>query len=307
MDISHKLVVKDNALIDASFNLSLVEQRIMLMAIVSSREVINLSESTPIEIRVSDYIDQFKASGNNIYKIIKDAAITLKRREFSYLDRYKGLDGYSTVNWVNKATYLPNEGMIVLYFSKEVVELTSMLSEQFTRYYLHQVSKFKSKYSIRLYEILVKWISIGKTPKYETANLRSKLGVDDNEYTTMSNFKKNVLNKALDEINIHSNLTVTCEQYKNGRIVSGFQFFFNVKNSELFHLKPNDDIRELTEKQIILFAKKLAYDQTFASQYAEPGEEYSNLEQRLRKKLCDYTFLQENIDHLQRLGLQNKS
>lgn len=307
MDISHKLVVKDNALIDASFNLSLVEQRIMLMAIVSSREVVNLSESTPIEIRVSDYIDQFKASGNNIYKIIKDAAITLKRREFSYLDRYKGLDGYSTVNWVNKATYLPNEGMIVLYFSKEVVELTSMLSEQFTRYYLHQVSKFKSKYSIRLYEILVKWISIGKTPKYETANLRSKLGVDDNEYTTMSNFKKNVLNKALDEINTHSNLTVTCEQYKNGRIVSGFQFFFNVKNSELFHLKPNDDIRELTEKQIILFAKKLAYDQTFASQYAEPGEEYSNLEQRLRKKLCDYTFLQENIDHLQRLGLQNKS
>lgn len=307
MDISHKLVVKDNALIDASFNLSLVEQRIMLMAIVSSREVINLSESTPIEIRVSDYIDQFKASGNNIYKIIKDAAITLKRREFSYLDRYKGLDGYSTVNWVNKATYLPNEGMIVLYFSKEVVELTSMLSEQFTRYYLHQVSKFKSKYSIRLYEILVKWISIGKTPKYETANLRSKLGVDDNEYTTMSNFKKNVLNKALDEINIHSNLTVTCEQYKNGRIVSGFQFFFNVKNSEIFHLKQNDDIRELTEKQIILFAKKLAYDQTFASQYAEPGEEYSNLEQRLRKKLCDYTFLQENIDHLQRLGLQNKS
>lgn len=303
MDISHKLVVKDNALIDASFNLSLVEQRIMLMAIVSSREVINLSESTPIEIRVSDYIDQFKASGNNIYKIIKDAAITLKRREFSYLDRYKGLDGYSTVNWVNKATYLPNEGMIVLYFSKEVVELTSMLSEQFTRYYLHQVSKFKSKYSIRLYEILVKWISIGKTPKYETANLRSKLGVDDNEYTTMSNFKKNVLNKALDEINIHSNLTVTCEQYKNGRIVSGFQFFFNVKNSEIFHLKQNDDIRELTEKQIILFAKKLAYDQTFASQYAEPGEEYSNLEQRLRKKLCDYTFLRENIDHLQRLGL----
>lgn len=81
------------------------------------------------------------------------------------MDRYKGLDGYSIVNWVNKATYLPNESMVVFYFSKVVVELTNSLSEKFTRYYLHQVSKFKNKYSILLYEILVKWISFGKKIK----------------------------------------------------------------------------------------------------------------------------------------------
>lgn len=305
MSVNQKLVVKDNALIDASFNLSLVEQRIMLMAIVSGRDMSDLTENTPIEIKVSDYIEQFKANGNNVYKIIKDATITLKRREFSYLDRYKGLDGYSTVNWVNKATYLPKEGMVVLYFSKEVVELTNMLSEQFTRYYLHQVSKFKSKYSIRLYEILVKWISIGKTEKYETAKLRSKLGVVEDEYTTMSNFKTNVLNKALKEINDHSNLNVKCEQYKNGRIVAGFQFFFKLKEAEKLILDAKKEIK-LSEKQILFFAKKLAYDPQFSSQYAELGEEYSDLEKRLIEKLTDHSFLQKHSDDLMRVGFNFK-
>lgn len=305
MSINHRLVVKDNALIDASFNLSLVEQRIMLMAIVYSRDMSNLTIDTPIEIKVSDYVDQFKANGNNVYKIIKDATVTLKRREFSYLDRYKGLDGYSTVNWVNKVTYLPNEGMIVLYFSKEVVELTNMLSEQFTRYYLHQVSKFKSKYSIRLYEILVKWISIGKTEKYEIANLRSKLGVSEDEYTTMSNFKTNVLNKALKEINDHSNLNVKCEQYKNGRTVAGFQFFFKLKDSEKLVI---DNIKKikLTEKQIQFFANKLAHDDAFASKYAEVGEEYLDLEKRLIKSLSDSEFIKKYSKDLERVGFNVK-
>ena len=303
MNINHRLVVKDNALIDASFNLSLVEQRIMLMAIVHGRDITNLTTDTPIEIKVSDYIEQFKANGNNVYKIIKDATVTLKRREFSYLDRYKGLDGYSTVNWVNKATYLPNEGMVVLYFSKEVVELTNMLSEQFTRYYLHQVSKFKSKYSIRLYEILVKWISVGKTEKYETASLRSKLGVGEDEYTTMSNFKTNVLNKALKEINDHSNLNVKCEQYKNGRVVAGFQFFFKLKESEKLVIDSGKKVK-LTEKQILFFANKLAYDDAFASKHAEVGEEYSDLEKRLTEKLADSDFIEKHSKDLERVGFK---
>jgi hypothetical protein len=40
MTNNNKLVVKDNALIDASFNLSLIEQRIMLLAIVGARSLL---------------------------------------------------------------------------------------------------------------------------------------------------------------------------------------------------------------------------------------------------------------------------
>ena len=50
MKTKSKLVVKDNALIDASFNLTLVEQRLMLLAIVEARELNQLLTTTPIEI-----------------------------------------------------------------------------------------------------------------------------------------------------------------------------------------------------------------------------------------------------------------
>ncbi|WP_180044618.1 replication initiation protein RepM, partial [Acinetobacter sp. YH16039] len=224
MNNSNKLVVKDNALIDASFNLSLVEQRIMLLAIVEAREVSKLTPNTAIEVLVSNYVQQFKADSNNIYGAIKEAARTLKRREFSYLDRYKGQPAYTTANWVNKVTYVDNNGMVVLYFSEEVISLISRLEEQFTKYHLEQVSSFKSKYSTRLYELIVKWLSTGKTEKYEIEDLRSKLGLGVNEYSTMSNFKINVLDKALGEINQHSDLTVSYEQFKQGRAISAVQF-----------------------------------------------------------------------------------
>ena len=53
-----RLVVKDNALIDASFNLSLVEQRLMLLAIVEAREIQDLTPDTPIEVKATAYREQ---------------------------------------------------------------------------------------------------------------------------------------------------------------------------------------------------------------------------------------------------------
>lgn len=232
MTNSNRLVVKDNALIDASFNLSLVEQRLMLLAIVEAREIQNLSPNTAIEISVSSYTQQFKADSNNIYSAIKEAARTLKRREFSYLDRYKGQPAYSTANWVNKITYVDNSGFVVLYLSEEVISLISRLEEQFTKYHLEQVSSFKSKYSTRLYELIIKWLSTGLTEKYEINDLRNKLGLAVNEYSTMSNFKTNVLDKALSEINKHTDINVNYEQFKQGRTIKAVQFKFEHKQQK---------------------------------------------------------------------------
>lgn len=264
MTHSNRLVVKDNALIDASFNLSLIEQRIMLLAIVEAREIGDLSPKTAIEISVSSYTQQFKADSNNIYSAIKEAARTLKRREFSYLDRYKGQPAYSTANWVNKITYVDNSGIVVLYLSEEVISLISRLEEQFTKYHLEQVSSFKSKYSTRLYELIIKWLSTGITEKYEINDLRNKLGLAVNEYSTMSNFKINVLDKALSEINAHTDIIVKYEQFKQGRTIKAVQFKFEHKEKPKSALIKNQNSMEmlckLTESQIGKYSMILAKD-----------------------------------------------
>ena len=304
MTNTNKLVVKDNALIDASFNLSLIEQRIMLLAIVEARESNNLSTDTPIEVSVSDYIHQFKVDSNNAYALLKDASKTLKRREFSYLDRYKGIEALSTANWVNKVTYVDKSGLIVLYLSHEVISLISKLSEQFTKYYIEQVSDFKSKYSIRLYELIIKWLSVAKTEKYSINDLRSKLGLGVEEYSTMSNFKSNVLDKAINEINKHTDITVDYQQFKKGRVITDIQF--SIKSKARPSKQTNtikQSFYQMNDAQINLFGNQLSRLHEL-SHLANQGESYEELAIKIKDMLRDPIQQKQLLPHLKNLGFK---
>jgi len=306
---SNKLVVKDNALIDASFNLSLIEQRLMLLAIVEAREVPDLSPNTAIEIAVSDYVHQFKVESNNIYSLIRDAARTLKRREFSYLDRYKGKEAYTTANWVNKVTYVDSSGLIVLYLSNEVISLISRLSEQFTKYYLEQVTDFKSKYSLRLYELLIKWLNAGRTDKYNIDDIRAKLGVGVNEYATMSNFKTNVIEKAIADINKNTDITVSYDQFKKGRVITDFQFKLKQKpkatNSLNEQKSEQQNFYKMSDSQINLFGNQLA-ELHDLSHLAVGNENYEALAARIKDMLRDPEKQKLFLPHLKNLGFNPK-
>lgn len=305
MTPNNKLVVKDNALIDASFNLSLIEQRIMLLAIIEARETTTLTPNTAIEIAVSEYIHQFKVDSNNAYNLVKDAAKTLKRREFSYLDRYKGQEALTTANWVNKVTYVDSSGLVVLYLSTEVISLISRLSEQFTKYYLEQVSDFKSKYSIRLYELLIKWLSVGKTDKYSIDDLRSKLGLTVTEYATMSNFKSNVLDKAKNEINKHTSILIDYEQFKRGRVITEIQF--SIKSKKASSQKKIGNIEEkfhkLSDAQINMFGNQLSKLPEF-SNLANGNESYEALAAKIKEMLRDPIHQKQFLPYLRNLGFK---
>lgn len=307
MTNNNKLVVKDNALIDASFNLSLIEQRIMLLAIVEARECENLSPDTPIEVAVSDYIHQFKVDSNNAYALIRDSAKTLKRREFSYLDRYKGKEALTTANWVNKVTYVDSSGLIILYLSHEVISLISRLSEQFTKYYMEQVSDFKSKYSLRLYELVIKWLSLGRTDKYNINDLRSKLGLDVQEYSTMSNFKSNVLDKAVAEINKHTDIHLNYEQFKKGRIITDIQFLIKSRPSpsqQRLTKKIEKTFHEMSDAQINIFGNQLSRLHEL-SHLASEGESYEILASKIKEMLRDPKQQLQLLPHLKNLGFKS--
>lgn len=305
--MKNRIVVKDNALIDASFNLTLVEQRVMLLAIVDAREHNALSPSTPIEITALNYSKQFKVDESTAYRSITSASKTLKRREFSYIDRYKGADGISVAGWVNKVTYVKSKGLVVLYLSEEVIAMISRLEEQFTRYHLEQVSEFDSKYSIRLYELMVKWVNAGNTDKYAIDDLRAKLGVGPTEYKTMSLFKTNVLDKAVTEISAKSDIKVKYEQFRTGRSISHISF--SVKQKRVINTidVPVELKFDLKPKQIDLFAAKLSIDSVFGAKFAAVGETVEDFEIRLRILLANPDYCKLHAEHLIRVGYVEKA
>ena len=60
----------------------------------------------------------------------------------------------------------------------------------------------------------------------------------------------------------------------------------------------------LTDKQLDLFANKLAYDPAFSNQFSEAGESYENFAKRIKKQLKDPVNLDKYSGYLDNLDLK---
>ncbi|WP_035336157.1 replication initiation protein RepM, partial [Acinetobacter junii] len=213
------LVVKDNALINASYNLELTEQRLIMLAIINARESgQGITADSKLEIHASDYAKLFNVSIDASYKALREAVNNLFNRQFSYTTEYKrtGKTGVVRSRWVSRIFYVDDLALLEITFAPDVVPLVTRLEEHFTSYQAKQVAHLTSKYATRLYELLIAWREVGKVPQIEIGDFRNRLGLLDDEYTAMHNFKKRVLEPSIQQINEHTDVTVTYEQHKKG-------------------------------------------------------------------------------------------
>lgn len=306
-----ELVVKDNALINASYNLDLVEQRLILLAIVEARESgKGINANDPLTVHAESYINQFGVHRNTAYQALKDACDDLFARQFSYQSlSEKGNIINHKSRWVSEVAYIDNEAVVRLIFAPAIVPLITRLEEQFTKYEIQQISNLTSAYAVRLYEILIAWRSTGKTPLITMYDFRQKIGVLETEYKRMYDFKKYVLDIALKQVNEHTDITVKVEQHKTGRSITGFSFNFKQKKSATHSVEskrdPNtlDLFSKITDKQRHLFANKLS-ELPEMSKYSQGTESYQQFAVRIAAMLQDAEKFKELLPLLRKLGFQ---
>lgn len=229
------LVVKDNRLIEASYSLGVVEQRLMLLAIVGARETgEGITPETLLTVRAEDYAKHFGVERQTAYQALQEAVETLfnRRATVDVYDKRRDKMRPMVVRWVTAMQYEEQQACVTLRFGIEVVPLITRLEQNFTSYELQQIAGLKSAYSIRLYELLMQWKAAAKTPIFEFQQFRKQLGLLPEEYTLMSNFKLRVLDLAVEQINEHTDITVSYEQHKTGRTITGFSFSFKPKKAE---------------------------------------------------------------------------
>ena len=306
-----ELIVKDNALINASYNLDLVEQRLILLAILEARESgKGINANDPLTVHAESYINQFGVHRNTAYQALKDACDDLFARQFSYQSlSEKGNVINHKSRWVSEVAYIDNEAVVRLIFAPAIVPLITRLEEQFTKYEIQQISNLTSAYAVRLYEILIAWRSTGKTPLITLYDFRQKIGVLDTEYKRMYDFKKYVLDIALKQVNEHTDITVKVEQHKTGRSITGFSFSFKQKKSATHSVEskrdPNtlDLFSKITDKQRHLFANKLS-ELPEMSKYSQGTESYQQFAVRIAAMLQDAEKFKELLPLLRKLGFQ---
>lgn len=236
------LIVKDNALMNASYNLALVEQRLILLAILEARETgKGINANDPLTVHASSYINQFNVERHTAYQALKDACKDLFARQFSYQEKRERGRINITSRWVSQIGYMDDTATVEIIFAPAVVPLITRLEEQFTQYDIEQISELSSAYAVRLYELLICWRSTGKTPIIDLTEFRKRLGVLDTEYTRTDNLKIRVIELGLKQINEHTDITASYEQHKKGRTITGFSFKFKQKKKTKLEAPKNSD------------------------------------------------------------------
>lgn len=291
------LVVKTNRLNSAVQNLSLVEIRIVQLAIIDARETgQGLSTDKPLRIHASRYAEAFGINKKNAYEVIKEAEETLFNRRFSFIDE-RGRVVKS--RWLQRVCYLDNEGIIEITFTYDVVKHITRINgaeEFFTSYLLSNTVNFKSAYSVRLYELLAQWKNNEKnnykTPVFEINSFREQLGVEQSQYKAMKDFKKYVLERGITEINENSDIQINYVQHKKGRVITGFSFEIKVKKPRKINdNRPSWQKNGLTDKQIkkLSVYKKDFIDENFQSGLLGScvGEYYEDTFSRIEPLLKD--------------------
>ena len=263
-----QLVVKDNILVEASYSLDLVEQRILLLSIITARENNQKIElGKPLIIHASKYAEVFNVDKKSAYDVLKSGADGLIGKSFRYYENNKS----SKSNWVDTVAYVENGGFIEVIFTTKVVAFISELERRFTSYDISQVAHLKNRYAIRLYESLIQYRGTGKL-NISLNDLRLRLGVDDDEYYQMSMFKKRVLDLAITQINEHTDITVKYDQVKTGRQITGFTFTFKQKASKATteHLTQRDDktgdlfsVNGMSDAQLARIARNKQFERDY--------------------------------------------
>ncbi|MWN89244.1 RepB family plasmid replication initiator protein [Gilliamella sp. Pra-s65] len=200
--MSDLIVYKSNDLVNASYNLTLAEQRIILFAISKLNPASDNNKT--VVIKASEFAKQFKKiDKNSIYKAIKDGLDDLYNKSIILKNEQKKI----TFRWLQAKAYVDNEATAELVFSDQIIPYLFDLKNKFTKYKLSNISTFKSVYSIRLYELLVQYKVI-KARNIEVKELREMLLLG-NKYTRPFDLKKRVIEKAVKELNEKSDLNIS--------------------------------------------------------------------------------------------------
>lgn len=266
--MKNDLVIKSNTLVEACFNLSLTEYRILHVAFTELAEYESdkgLFHTREFRVYAKDYSKLFNTDESDAYKVLRDASERLFNRYFTYDRVYQKPDFIECVKsrWVQKISYADTQGYIKFQLADDVFSMIGQLKDCFTRYRLSKTAQLTSVYAIRLYEMMIQWQSTKVVPVIELNTLRERLAIEEHEYPRVYDFKNRVLDPAIKQINKYTDITVSYEQHKQGRIISGFSFKFKQKKDDKPKINtkrdPNtpDFFIKMTDAQRHLFANKM--------------------------------------------------
>ena len=222
--MSDLIAYKSNALIEASYKLTLQEQRFLLVCISrlkSGEDSPSPDEQKTMTITAAEFHDAFPDMGRQHAEArLKEAIDRLWDRSVIIKNEEKRRVPLGAV----PGAVFQGEAKVDITFSDAIMPYLTQLKGQFTRVVVKNVSSLSSTYSIRIYELLQQFRSTGDRT-IAIDDFRTMLAVED-KYQQFKDLNKMIIKPAIAELNEKSDLVVTVETIKKGRTVVALHFRF---------------------------------------------------------------------------------
>jgi len=211
------LLVKSNNLVEASYRLTAVEQKIILtlVSVIKKED----KEFQRYRFKTSNFLALLGIQDQSKYKEIPEIAEGLMKKIITIQEGKNTLK----VAWLSGVKVLNGEGIVEMEFSPYLKPYLLQLKDKFTSYKLKAVIQLKSAYSVRFYELLKQYEKIGERT-FELKKLRYILAIKENEYILYSDFKKRAILKAQQELKSKTDILFDFEEIKKNKKVIGIKF-----------------------------------------------------------------------------------
>ena len=219
------IVTKSNNLITSNYNLSVQEQKIILT--LASMVQPEDKEFKPYIFKISEFMKIIGVDTKTKYSEIPKITKELMQKVFEIKRGNKLIQ----LAWLSSVEYEKGTGVVELEFSPKLKPYLLELKGLHTSYKLENILSLKSKYSIRIYEIL-KSNLFKKHIEIELEDLKRMVGANEKAYNTYANFKSKVVFQAKKEIKKLTDLSFEFEEIKTGRKVTSLKFYINTNKTK---------------------------------------------------------------------------
>lgn len=252
------LVVKNNQLNRYTFYKSPVQLKVFSKLIIEIRKN---PENKTYRIPIKDLLQEinFKEKGNTeLKKIVRKMGQMIeipKEKGFKFSALFYDIE-------TEDSTYLDFE------VNPTLKPYLLELSNSFTAYYLENVTRLKSYYSIRLYELLKQYQGkdLSGWWKITIEELREILKIEEKQYTRYNDFKRKVIIQAQNELKEKTDIKFTFEEHKVGRKIERLTFYLSENK------KQNTTKKEGAKNEILVPKKeKKEENKLYNSLYTKLG------------------------------------
>lgn len=218
-------VVKANEIIQkARYDLNI--QELKALAFIFSKIKPNDTQLQEYTFSIKEYCQvcgiDYKNGGN--YQYIKGSIKALRDKSFWITDE-KGNE--VLIGWLQKVRISKGSGKITIKLDDDLQKYVIGLFDNYTQYELLSTLPMKSNYSFRIYELL-KSYAFTKQHTFDIDELKQILAAET--YTNFKDFRRKVIEIAVKEINLYTDIEVSWEPITKGRKV--IQIKFSIKQRE---------------------------------------------------------------------------